>query len=551
VKKDHKRFLITTALPYANGPLHFGHMAGCYLPADCFARFSRLRGQETLFISGSDEFGVAITLSAELAGRSPQEQVDHFHKINSDLFAKLGISFDHYSRTTWEGHVKTTQEFFLDLQKNGHIEERVTEQLYSEQEKRFLADRYVIGTCPKCGFEEARGDECPSCGGNFEATDLKNPKSKMSGSALALKETKHWFLRFDHFREKLSHFLAEKNWKPNVKNFALSYAEELHERAITRDSTWGVPLPGKGEEGKVFYVWFDAPIGYISATREWAEKTGKSWEHFWCDEQTTFVNFLGKDNIPFHAIFFPAMIMGQDKPYKLVDDLPANEFLNLEGKQFSKSSGWYIDLEEFFQNFSADQIRYCLAANSPETQDSEFTWEDFKMRCNSELVGKFGNFANRTLIFIHKRCEGKIPPQNSLDEIDQKFLTDIRKQLEEIAFSFEGYHLRKASQQIMELASLGNVYFDTRKPWVTAKDPATFPVTETTLHNCLICLSALAMAALPIIPTAAAKLAQMINLKEMTWELQLPTPGESLPETSILFEKVEPEIISSFLDKLR
>ncbi|GAB5410985.1 MAG: methionine--tRNA ligase [Chlamydiales bacterium] len=534
----HKKFLITAALPYANGALHFGHIAGCYLPADCFARFARKRGDEVLFLSGSDEFGVAITLAAELAGRTPQEQVDHFHKINSDLFSKLGISFDIFSRTTWEGHVETTQEFFLDLQKNGHIEEKVTEQLYSEKEKRFLADRYVSGICPKCGFEEARGDECPKCGGNFEATDLKNPKSKMSGAPLSLKETKHWFLRFDHFREKLSHFIAEKNWKPNVKNFALSYVEELRERAITRDSTWGVPLPIEGTEDKVFYVWFDAPIGYISIAREWAKKTGKSWQDFWCDEKTTLVNFVGKDNIPFHAIFFPAMIMGQNQPYKLVDDLPANEFLNLEGKQFSKSSGWYIDMQEFLQHFTADQLRYCLAANSPETQDSEFTLNDFQMRVNSELVGKFGNFANRTLVFVHKRCEGRIPPQNKLEEIDQKFLTDIEKLSREIAFSYESYHLRKASQQIMELAALGNVYFDAKKPWASAKDPATFPDTETTLHNCLICLRVLAKVSAPIIPESAEKLEKMVT-------------GEgTLPQPEILFTKVEPEQLSTFAEKL-
>lgn len=512
-------------------------MAGCYLPADCFARFARQRGDEVLFLSGSDEYGVAITLAAEIAGRTPQEQVDHFHKINSDLFAKMDISFDIFSRTTWEGHVETTQEFFLDLQKNGHIEEKVTEQLYSEKEKRFLADRYVMGTCPKCGYQEARGDECPKCGGNFEATDLKNPNSKLTGAPLTLKETKHWFLRFDHFREKLKHFIAAKNWKPNVKNFALSYIEELRERAITRDSTWGVPLPITGTDDKVFYVWFDAPIGYISIAREWAKKNGKSWQDYFCDEKTTLVNFVGKDNIPFHAIFFPAMIMGQNQPYKLVDDLPANEFLNLEGKQFSKSSGWYIDMQEFLEHFSADQLRYCLAANSPETQDSEFTLSDFQMRCNSELVGKFGNFANRTLIFVHKRCEGKTPPQNKLDEIDEKFLADIEKLSSEIAFSYEGYHLRKASQQIMELAALGNVYFDAKKPWVSAKDPTTFPDTETTLHNCLICLKALAKVSSPIIPKAASKLEKMIT-------------GDALPTPEILFQKVEPEQLSAFAEKL-
>lgn len=384
--RQPNKVLITAALPYANGPLHFGHIAGCYLPADCYARFLRLKGEEVLYICGSDEYGVAITLSAELAGRTPKEHVDFFHRLNERIFEQLNVSFDHYSRTTWEGHVETVQQYFLDLLKNGHIEERETEQLYSEAEGRFLADRYVTGSCPKCGFKEARGDECPSCGGSFEATDLKEPRSKLTGSALTLRRTKHWFVRFDHFKENLRHFLAQKNWKSNVSHFAAHYIDELHPRAITRDSTWGVPIPLEGTEGKVFYVWFDAPIGYISATREWAITQGQSdkWKEYWCNPDCRLVHFIGKDNIPFHAVFFPAMTMGQDQPYKLVDDLPANEFYTLEGRQFSKSSGWFIDVEEFFKEFSADQIRYVIAANAPETQDSEFTWLDFQARCNSE-----------------------------------------------------------------------------------------------------------------------------------------------------------------------
>ncbi|MES2121665.1 MAG: methionine--tRNA ligase, partial [Chlamydiota bacterium] len=367
----HQKILITSALPYANGPLHFGHVAGAYLPADCYARFERLKGSHVHFVCGSDEYGIAITLSAELAGRTPQQHVDLFHEINKNLFNQLNFSFDHFSRTTWPGHVKTTQEYFKDLLANGYIEEKTTDQLYSETESKFLADRYVVGTCPKCGFAEARGDECQKCGASYEATDLLQPRSKLTGSPLIRKPTKHFFLRFDLFKEKLSEWIGKKDWKPNVIQFAKSYIEDLKPRGITRDMEWGVPIPLPGTEGKVFYVWFDAPIGYISASREWAELHGKpeSWRDYWCDPQTKLVQFVGKDNIPFHAVFFPAMTMGQNQPYKLVDELPANEFYNLEGKQFSKSDNWTIDLDTFFKQFTADQIRYAIASNAPETQD--------------------------------------------------------------------------------------------------------------------------------------------------------------------------------------
>src|SRR5579862_125579 len=396
-----EKILITSALPYANGPLHFGHIAGAYLPGDCYARFERLKGNDVLYVCGSDEYGVAITLNAELAGRTPKQHVDIFHEIIKNYFTKLNFSFDHYSRTTWPGHVKTTQEFFRDLLENGYIEEKVTDQLFSEADNRFLADRYVVGTCPKCAFPEARGDECQRCGASYEATDLIQPRSKLTGASLIRKSTKHWFLRFDLFKEKLAQWIAEKEWKPNVINFAKGYIDDLKPRAITRDSDWGIPIPLPHTEGKVFYVWFDAPIGYISAVREWAELKGTpdAWKNYWLDPKTKLVQFIGKDNIPFHAVFFPAMLMGQNQPYKLVDELPANEFYNLEGRQFSKSDGWYIDLDAFFKQFTTDQIRYAIASNAPETSDSEFSWKDFQMRCNSELLGKYGNLVNRTLVF--------------------------------------------------------------------------------------------------------------------------------------------------------
>ena len=548
------KVLITAALPYANGPLHFGHIAGAYLPADCYARFQRLIGNDVLYICGSDEHGVAITLSAELAGRTPKEHVDHFHQVLSDFFQKMNISFDHYSRTTWEGHVEPSQTYFKQLLKNGFIEEKVTDQLYSEKDKRFLADRYVIGTCPKCGFEKARGDECPKCAASYEATDLKNPKSKQTGAPLTLKATKHWFIRFDLFKDQLSKWIKKKNWKSNVINFAQNYIDDLKPRAITRDSDWGIPVPLKGAEGKVLYVWFDAPIGYISATKEWALKQGDSeaWKHYWCDEETKLVNFIGKDNIPFHAIFFPAMTMGQDEPYKIVDELPANEFYNLEGKQFSKSAGWYIDLDDFFKHFSADQIRYAIAANAPETQDSEFSWKDFQMRCNSELLGKYGNLINRVLVFTQNKYDGIMPPYGDLKHEDETFIEKIDLLTKAIYEAYAYFHLRKATQLIMELAQEGNVYFDAKKPW---KDPQGM---GTTIACCLKALNALALVSFPIIPETAERVWKLLgndtNLNDQKWETVLEIgipPNRIFPKPEVLFTKVEDSLIEKKLEVLK
>lgn len=552
-----KKVLITSALPYANGQLHFGHIAGAYLPADCYARFERLQGNDVLYICGSDEYGVAITLSADLAKRSPQEHVDHFHKLNQELFDQLQFSFDHFSRTSWKGHVPTVQQFFKDLVANGHIEEKVTDQLFSSQDNRFLADRYVVGTCPKCGYIEARGDECQKCGASYEATDLKNPRSKLTGAPLILKATKHWFLRFDHFKEQLSKWLSQKKWKSNVLNFAKSYVDDLKPRAITRDGDWGVPIPLPGTEGKVLYVWFDAPIGYISATKEWAELNGKpeAWKDYWLDPETSYIQFIGKDNIPFHAVFFPAMEMGQNISYKLVDALPANEFLNLEGRQFSKSEGWTIDLAEFFNQFTADQIRYVIAANAPENQDAEFTWKDFQTRCNSELLGKYGNFANRTLVFIQKETAGKIPAKGS---VDIEFLERVRKLAEEAALAYEQFHLRKAAALIMEIAQEGNGYFDHKKPWSLAKTLDTRAEMETTLFCSVECLKIMALVSSPIIPQAAQKLWEMLGftseLAKENWAqviTQELRTGTSLKVPSVLFQRVENEVIQQWEEKLK
>jgi methionyl-tRNA synthetase len=555
-----KKILITAALPYANGPLHFGHIAGAYLPADCYARFQRLQKNNVLYICGSDEYGIAITLSAELAKRTPQEHVDHFHAVNRDFFKQLNISFDHYSRTTWEGHKEPVQNYFRDLLANGFIEERMTEQLFSVEEGRFLADRYVVGTCPGCGYENARGDECTRCGASFEATELKNPRSKLSGTPLILKTTKHWFLLLDKFKERLEKWLSEKNWKSNVALFAKHYIENLRPRAITRDSTWGVPLPLPDTANKVFYVWFDAPIGYISATKEWAQKRGEPelWKEFWFDEKTTLVQFVGKDNIPFHAVIFPAMTMGQNQPYKLVDELPANEFYFLEGRQFSKSDGWYIDLATFFTRYTADQIRYAIAANAPETSDSEFTWDDFQQRCNGELLAKFGNLANRTLIFAHKQCQGFAPPSHEQDELDRRFLQRQEELVEEARSCYETFKLRRACQVIMELASEGNVYFDAKKPWVAAKTAESRPLMETCIANCLLCLQRLALISFPVIPDTAQKLWNLLgftsSLEEKGWEEIQKEPlqaGQKLQEPKLLFRKIEDDEIAQEKVKLK
>lgn len=555
-----QKILITSALPYANGPLHFGHIAGAYLPADCYARFQRLMQQDVLYICGSDEFGIAITLSADLAGRSPQEHVDIFHRVNRDFFDKLHMSFDHYSRTTWKGHVEPTHQFFQDLMDNGYIEARVTDQLYSEADHKFLADRYVVGTCPRCGFENARGDECPRCGANYEATELKNPRSKLTQAPLTLRPTKHWFLLLDQFKERLNTWLETKKWKPNVIHFIKDYIDHLHARAITRDMSWGIPLPLPETEGKVLYVWFDAPIGYISATKEWAQQTQQPerWKDYWMDPQTKLVQFIGKDNIPFHASIFPAMVMGQNQPYKLVDELPANEFLNLEGRQFSKSDGWYIDLEDFFKRYTADQIRYTIAANAPETSDSEFTWKDFQLRCNTELLGKYGNLVNRVLVFIQNQCAGKTPSYTHLEPIDQEFLQNIQQLCHQAAESYEHFKLRRVSQLIMELAQAGNVYFDSKRPWQDAKQEETRERMKTTLACCLECLKALALISFPIIPETAQRVWQLLGysgqLEEKGWKAVLAEKvpeGQVLAPPTILFQKIEDEQIAEEMQKLQ
>lgn len=553
------RTLITAALPYANASLHLGHLAGVYLPADVYARFCRLRGDELLFVCGSDEHGVAITLSAEAAGRSPQEQVDLFHHEHQELFKRFKIDFDHYSRTTTPQHAELTKQFFEQLLRNGYIEPRETEQLFSEEEQRFLADRYVTGICPKCNFAEARGDECPRCGGSFEATDLLEPRSKISGSKLTLRSTTNWYLLLDKLAPKVQAWLKTRKWKPNVQTFSERFAEELRPRAITRDLSWGIPVPLEEAQGKVFYVWFDAPIGYISASMEWAETTGdaKRWEEFWLSPQTHMVQFLGKDNIPFHALFFPAMCMGQDLPLKVVDDLPANEFYQLEGRKFSKSEGWTIDPEELLRNFSVDQVRYMLAASAPETSDSAFTWDEFLQRCNGDLLGKFGNLAQRVLSFAQQACDGEIPDAPDLQAADIEFLHRCERLAEQIYGAYSNYRLRQVTSLLMELAHEGNCYFDFRKPWKAHK-LGEHPLVDTTIACCLECLKLLALCAAPVMPDTAQKLweqlGQVGKIADYPWRVILERPlepGDELPQPAHLFTKVEPELIDYFKNSLQ
>ena len=547
------KVLITSALLYANGPLHFGHIAGAYLPADCYARFKRLMGDDVLYICGSDEYGFAISMAAEIAKRTPKEHVDLFHEVNKGLFEKLNISFDHYSRTTSEVHTETVTNFFYQLRDNGFIEEKISDQLYSKEDDRFLADRYVVGTCPKCGFGEARGDECPKCGASFEATDLIKPRSKVTGAPLTTRQTNHWFMRFDKFKKELLEWLKKKNWKSNVVSFVKHYIEDLHPRAITRDSDWGIPFPIADD--KVFYVWFDAPIGYISATKEWSST---KWKDYWCDPETKYVQFIGKDNIPFHAIFFPAMIMGQNDPFIQVTDLPANEFYNFEGKKFNKSTGWTIDLDKFFNRYTADQIRYTIAANAPESSDSEFTWDDFSQKVNGDLVGKYGNFANRVLTFIENKLGNEALTAQNFDEVDAQFIADIERLSKEIHDAYDSYKLRQASSLVMQLATLGNVYFDKKKPWVLIKETETKEALITTMACCLHCLKVLAMLSSPIIPDAAHKLWRLLGIETPLEMVNFHTEVETLngekmklQKPEILFEKVADEWIAEEKEKLK
>lgn len=559
----NRKYLITSALPYANGTLHFGHLAGACLPADIQARYRRFVGHEVLFVSGSDEYGVAITMSAEQEGRTAKQQADHYHHKNSELFKQLDFSFDHYSRTTSALHAGPVTQFFEDLRKNGFVEQRLSDQLYSESEGRFLSDRYVEGICPSCDFKNARGDECPRCGASFEAIDLLNPRAKSTKTALTRKKTLHWYLRLDLFKDRLSQWLVEKEWKPNVLHFAASYIRDLKPRSITRDSNWGIEVPDKemtqdSPLRKVFYVWFDAPIGYLTASIEWAQQIGEPdrWKDYWLSESTRFMQFLGKDNIPFHAAIFPAMTMGQNQPLKLVDDLIANEFYHLEGRKLSKSEGWSVDLKEFLTRYSADQLRYYLAATAPENGDSEFTWADFQVRCNAELVGKLGNFVHRTLSFLHSHMEGKVP-EALFNEGDRAALDHSHHLLDQLKKTYASCQLRKTTQLIMELAQWGNIYFDAQKPWVLARQ-SQFNQLKTALYCCLEMIRHLAIAIYPLIPSTAEAIWKQLGYKDLLssriwsdWIAQPLTANQICQRPQLLFEKIEDAAVLEEIAKLK
>lgn len=554
-----KTIFITAALPYANGVVHFGHLAGCYLPADITARFFRLKGNPVFFLCGSDEYGFAITLSAQIEGRTPQEHVDEYHKKNTNLFNKMDIAFDVYSRTTNPCHAPRSQEFFKKLLENGFIQKRTTEQLYSKEDGQFLADRYVVGTCPHCGYENARGDECPSCAASYEATDLLSPRSKVTGALLEKKETEHWFLLLDLFKEELEAFLSMRPWKSNVLAYAKNYAKNLKPRAITRDSEWGVKVPIEGVDGKVLYVWFDAPIGYISIAEEYGVEQGDLglWQRLWKEEyETHLIQFLGKDNIPFHAVIFPAMLMGQKEGFRLVDDLVSNEFLMLEGKQFSKSEKWYIDLEEAISKYSSDHIRFALTRIAPETSDSEFRWSDFQQMCNSELVGKFGNFANRTLTLLEKHFDNKIPEENYRGEEEDFLDAKVEKGLKKIESFYSEYSPRRALEAFLELVQDANQYFDRTKPWILAKE-GEMELLSTALYECAELLRKMAIVVYPILPDGATRLWHLLGYSESPlvrgwsslYDEKIPF-HQVLRKKEILFRKIEDQEIEEEKQKL-
>ncbi|OIQ29918.1 MAG: methionine--tRNA ligase [Bacteroidetes bacterium MedPE-SWsnd-G2] len=557
-----KRYTITAALPYTNGPIHIGHLAGVYVPADIYARYLRLKGNDVAFICGSDEHGVPITIKAKKEGVTPQDIVDKYHNIIKTSFKDFGISFDNYSRTSAQVHHDTASEFFTTLNNKGEFIEEVSEQLYDQEANQFLADRFVIGTCPKCGNEESYGDQCEKCGTSHNATDLINPKSAITGNVPTLKETKHWFLPLDKHEEFLKEWILEghkKDWKPNVYGQVKSWIDDgLRPRAVTRDLDWGIPVPAEGGEGKVLYVWFDAPIGYISATREWAEREGKDWEPYWKDQDTKLVHFIGKDNIVFHCIIFPSMLKAEGS-YILPDNVPANEFLNLEGQKLSTSKNWAVWLPEYLTDFPGQQdvLRYALTANAPETKDNDFTWKDFQARNNNELVAIFGNFINRVVVLSNKYYEGIIPQPHEFSDIDQETLTKLAAYPAVIESSIERYRFREASQELMNLARLGNKYLADEEPWkVIKQDPDRV---QTVMYVALQIASALAVLSEPFLPHTAIKLKGILNLSKLNtplaWEdvsskSELIPAGHQIGKAELLFSKIEDKTIDIQLEKL-
>jgi methionyl-tRNA synthetase len=553
-----KRHTITAALPYTNGPIHIGHMAGVYVPADIYARYLRLKGEEVLFICGSDEHGVAISMKAKKDGITPKEVIDKYHNIIDKAFSDFGISFDYYGRTSSKVHHETAQEFFKAIHEKDGFETQTTDQLYDAKEDQFLADRYVVGTCPKCHNPEAYGDQCESCGSSLNANDLIDPKSAISGETPSLKTTTHWYLPLDRYETFLRSWILEghqKDWKPNVLGQVKSWLDDgLKPRAVTRDLSWGIPVPVDRGENKVLYVWFDAPIGYISATKEWAAKEGKDWAPYWKDENTELVHFIGKDNIVFHCIIFPAVLKAMGS-YILPKNVPANEFLNLEGQKLSTSKNWAVWLHEYLEDFpnKQDVLRYVLTANAPETKDNDFTWHDFQTRNNSELVAIFGNFVNRVMVLMKKYYESVVPEPNEYSTVDTETLETLAAAPLKIGELIDQYKFRAACQEMMQLARLGNKYLADEEPWKLIK---TNPErVATIMHTALQVAAGLAILSEPFLPHTAQKLREMLKLDEaVCWDsLKDVIPVRShhtLGETSLLFEKIEDEEISAQLQKL-
>jgi len=544
--ENHKRYTITAALPYSNGAVHIGHLAGVYIPADIYARYLRLIGKDVLYVCGSDEHGVPITLQARKEGVSPQEIVDRYHNINKKAFSDFGISFDTFLRTTSETHHKTSSDFFKNLYEKGIFNEKTNKQYFDEETKQFLADRYITGTCPHCGNEDAYGDQCEKCGTTLNATDLINPKSTISGNEPILKETKHWYLPLDKYSEFLNKWILEghKEWKPNVYGQCKSWIKDigLEPRAVTRDLDWGVPVPIENADGKVLYVWFDAPIGYISNTIDWANDNNKDWEKYWKDKETKLVHFIGKDNIVFHCIIFPVMLEAHGD-YILPENVPANEFLNLEGDKISTSKNWGVWLHEYLVDFKdkQDVLRYVLTANAPETKDNDFTWKDFQARNNNELVAILGNFVNRVVVLTHKYFNGNIPEISNETNREEKVRASIWTMKSNIETALEKYKFREALKEYMNLARIGNLYLSETEPWKLIKTDE--ERVKTILHVCLEITEALSILGEPFIPFTAQKMRDTLNIRDFSWgnvgNIKILKAGDSINKPKLLFAKIE------------
>ena len=554
-----KRYTITAALPYTNGPIHIGHLAGVYVPADIYSRYLRAQKKDVAFICGSDEHGVAISIRAKKEGVSTKEIIDKYDGMIRKSFDQLGISFDNYSRTSAPIHHETASDIFLKMHTAGQFVEEVTEQLYDPEAKQYLADRFVTGTCPKCNHTEAYGDQCEQCGSSLNATELINPKSTLSGAEPILKETKHWFLPLDQYEDFMKEWVIEghkDDWKPNVYGQVKSWVDEgLRPRAVTRDLDWGIPVPVEGADGKVLYVWFDAPIGYISSTKEWAAKNNKDWEPYWKDEETSLVHFIGKDNIVFHCIIFPCILKAAGD-YILPENVPANEFLNLEGNKISTSKNWAVWLHEYLEEFPGqeDVLRYVLTANAPETKDNDFTWKDFQAKNNNELVAIFGNFINRVVVLTNKYYTGEVPLPGVFTEIDEDVLAAVKEFPNTIGKSIERYRFREASQELMNLARLGNKYLADEEPWKVIKVDAAR--VQTIMYVALQISAALAVVSEPFLPFTSTKLKTILNIdKSLSWsdihekEVLLAVKHQ-INKAELLFSKIEDKSIETQLEKL-